>query len=90
MIVLVFPLYVLFDIRINNKNLLNWTEPNRIPQKLKIYFIFQTFPENHLGRVYYNVYYDYISEELTVQIQRIKNLPKSTRDSGITNKTYMK
>jgi hypothetical protein len=33
---------------------------------------FQTFPENHLGRVYYSVYYDYIAEELTVTIQVIR------------------
>lgn len=53
-------------------------------------FLFQSFPDNHLGRVYYGVYYDYIAEELTVTIQRIKNLPKSSTDSGNTNKTYMK
>jgi len=57
---------------------------------MNLFFLFKVFPDNHLGRVYYSVYYDYISEELTVTIQRIKNLPKTTLESGLTNKTYMK
>ena len=52
--------------------------------------IFQVFPENHLGRIYYSVNYDSTSESLTVKLQRIRNLPKSTPEAGKTNKTYIK
>ena len=50
----------------------------------------QDFPDDHLGRVYYNLYYDEIDEALNVYIQRIRNLPKSTPQAGKTNKTYIK
>jgi len=50
----------------------------------------EDFPENHLGRVYYNIYYDEIDEAFNVYIQRIRNLPKSTAQAGKTNKTYIK
>lgn len=50
----------------------------------------EDFPDDHLGRVYYNLYYDEIDEALNVYIQRIRNLPKSTSQSGKTNKTYIK
>lgn len=50
----------------------------------------EVFPENHLGRIYYSVNYDSTSESLTVKLQRIRNLPKSTPEAGKTNKTYIK
>lgn len=50
----------------------------------------QTFPENHLGRIYFSLTFDYATETLSCLIKKMKNLPKSTRESGITNKTYVK
>ena len=50
----------------------------------------EDFPEHHLGRVYFNIYYDEIDEALNVYIQKIRNLPKSTIQAGKTNKTYIK
>merc|ERR1719312_1388973 len=50
----------------------------------------EVFPENHLGRIYYTVTYEAVSESLKVNIQRIKNLPKSTPEAGKTNKVYLK
>eukprot|EP00094_Tigriopus_californicus_P012895 TCALIF_12468-PA protein Name:"Similar to SYT15 Synaptotagmin-15 (Homo sapiens)" AED:0.03 eAED:0.03 QI:0/0.9/0.81/1/0.9/0.81/11/60/536 len=50
----------------------------------------ETFPENHLGRLYFSIYYNSMSEALSVLIKKIRNLPKCTKESGITNKTYVK
>ena len=50
----------------------------------------ESFPENHLGRIYFSLSYDAGGESLSVHIKRIRNLPKSTKESGITNKTYVK
>jgi len=50
----------------------------------------EDFPEDHLGRVYYSIYYDEIDEALNIYINRIRNLPKSTPQAGKTNKTYIK
>ena len=57
---------------------------------VKIMYHFKDFPEDHLGRVYYSLYYDEIDEALNVYINRIRNLPKSTPHGGKTNKTYIK
>jgi len=50
----------------------------------------ETFPENHLGRIYYNVHYDDITESFNVYIHRIRNLPKVTPEAGKIQKTYLK
>ena len=59
-------------------------------EDLHFNFFSQVFPENHLGRIYYNIEYDACAESLNVYIQRIRNLPKSTPEAGKTNKTYIK
>ena len=50
----------------------------------------QTFPENHLGRIYYNAHYDDSTESFNVYIHRIRNLPKVTPEAGKIQKTYLK
>ena len=50
----------------------------------------ENFPENHLGRVFFNIHYEEIEEALHVYIHKIRNLPKFTRHAGMTNKTYLK
>ena len=50
----------------------------------------QTFPSDHLGRIYFSLTFDYATESLSVLIKKIKNLPRSTKEGGITNKTYVK
>lgn len=52
--------------------------------------IIQTFPENHLGRIYYNAHYDDSTESFNVYIHRIRNLPKVTPEAGKIQKTYLK
>ena len=52
--------------------------------------ILQTFPENHLGRIYYNAHYDDSTESFNVYIHRIRNLPKVTPEAGKIQKTYLK
>lgn len=50
----------------------------------------ETFPENHLGRIYYNAHYDDSTESFNVYIHRIRNLPKVTPEAGKIQKTYLK
>ena len=50
----------------------------------------QTFPDNHLGRLYFSIQYEITNETLSVLIKKIKNLPKCTKESGFTNKSYVK
>ena len=50
----------------------------------------ENFPENHLGRVFFNINYEEMEEALYVYIHKIRNLPKFSRHAGMTNKTYLK
>lgn len=43
-----------------------------------------------MGRIYYNVHFDDITESFNVYIHRIRNLPKSTTEAGKIQKTYLK
>ena len=61
-----------------------YLDPDRLEEKT------ETFPENHLGRIYFSMTFDYATESLSVLIKKIRNLPKSTKESGVTNKTYVK
>ena len=54
------------------------------------YGTWQTFPADHLGRIYFSLTFDYTTESLSAHIRKIKNLPRSTKEGGITNKTYVK
>ena len=53
-------------------------------------FVLQTFPADHLGRIFFSLTFDYTTESLSAHIKKIKNLPRSTKEGGITNKTYVK
>ena len=52
--------------------------------------VLQTFPADHLGRIFFSLTFDYTTESLSAHIKKIKNLPRSTKEGGITNKTYVK
>jgi len=43
-----------------------------------------------LGRLYFSLQYDTCTEALSVFVKRIRNLPKHTKEAGITNKSYVK
>ncbi|XP_023347965.1 uncharacterized protein LOC111716722, partial [Eurytemora carolleeae] len=49
----------------------------------------EKFPENHLGRIFYNLSYEVDKETLSVRIINIKNLPNNPKEFGKIYKSYL-